>query len=294
MGMSTDNRFNNNTLLLSLIISVFLVILFIGKFFSLIDDVILMEILTYLALISLISIGLVIATLVDLKKNNIEVTGRKLLKCLDILGGYIVICGIMYLLSRTKDSKVLYLIFFDYVFTSLIFVSCLFYKRLYTWDRRTQWRLAVGNEKNQNTYHWRFNIRYGKARYAYSFSNIFKGVTALGLYIGFTFIYSIMVKGGEMSAIHVFIISIILVPLVARILESTFKLVFNFSGECSAYKVIKHRGGKPYKYIYIITDYENKREVKVNSRENLYIGEGEQVSLDFTLCTKRVMKRPTE
>lgn len=155
-------------------------------------------------------------------------------------------------------------------------------------DRKTIWRVNNGKEDQMNTYHWRFKIKYKKAKDRYSFTDIKPMPKIIPAILFVLLMTNMYLKGSKAIAL---LLSMGVVLQMLDVVEATFKLVYNFEGECTGYYEKRHRGGKPYKYIYIITNYDDKTEVKLTSNEKLFIDEKNYVGLDFTLFTKRIVGR---
>lgn len=291
MRESSNIKHYENGFLVSSIITGVLVILFWGEYLNFINIERYSEILSVLNLLGLFCVGNIIKVIVDLKENNIGVNLEKILKLWGILIGFILINGIMIYFSKNSNNVYLMVMSRFLIYTTFIAASCLFYKRLYQMDRRTQWRMSQGIERRTNTFHWRYKFNYGKSRYEYKYFDIMKRIN-ISRIVWAVVLVSIVFSRSEVDIRGRvgFTIFIIIIASLEQI-ESIFKWVFNIQGQCTGYYEKKLRNGRPYKYIYIITNFENKVEVKLKSKEFLRIDVGDDVSLDFALLTKSIVTK---
>lgn len=288
LGIQSNNKSFNNMLLFGLGLSILIIVLFVMSVTNLVPSEELQDIIAILGLYKLFAIGIFIGTLISLKKYNIDCSVSKLIKILPIIIGYILAVISMIYISPMLDDGQQNLVS-TFAFTLLGVASCLLYKKLYSLDRKTQWREEFGTEKKVNTYHWRYNFKYSPPKKKYSFEEMKSGfnIQRAVLFIPLTYlIYAFTTVGSVLSNLL-----FIVIPLIvgAEIIESACRLAFNFEGVCTGRYTRKTRGGRIVRYTYIITNFHDKSEIKVNSKEALWITENAEVNLDFTLLTKRVL-----
>lgn len=191
--------------------------------------------------------------------------------------------------SLIKDSSLNMMILF--IPTSIQWIH---YKSLNS-DRRTEWQKAVGTYEEEsetvNTFFWRFKISFNNIEKNISRKEIIKNTKEyfFSQIIISIIIYSILIS--EKSTILIAICTIIFFRLILLIIDVIFGLVGYIDGKCTGFFIEdKSENHRRIYYVYVITDYENKNEIKITSDHELFIYEGYKVRAYHTLLSKRYIK----
>ncbi|SHJ84712.1 hypothetical protein SAMN02745163_02695 [Clostridium cavendishii DSM 21758] len=178
-------------------------------------------------------------------------------------------------------------------------------------DRRIAWQKQVGTykERKAKNFFWRFKIYFGDKNYNINRKDIFEKAFSwliirivVILFIGYP-IFKERVIFKELLlhvdfkndwtyfilGIFMFMISLIAtIQIILFIIDFIFNLNTRFIGECKEATFYSKSSESNEYYTYIITDFKNKKEIKINSKFDLY-NEGQTVMVTHTVFTKIVL-----
>lgn len=247
----------------------------------------LVDIESSIIMVSLPLIAMAIGTFANYK---IEVTEEKLyeinkkmlrLKLLNIIFiGYIA-----FTLFVVRDGKV---ILSSIIMEITYIFICILKRKIYSLelnDIQMRWRKAYdfpGSEETQSSILWRMKICIYPHVYV-PFKKRLKGIRVFNWI--FMLIWILSCKGNII--LSSFIIIVFLSDIL-YIIDIVLGLYTKTTGLCTAINSYERKG--VIYYTAYITDYENKREIKVKTRDICYISERDMVTVVYSSIGKKVIE----
>jgi hypothetical protein len=247
-----------------------------------------MEILSF---IKVFGVFIIIFSIVKMKQNHTEDTLQSIFK----KGWHLIFLNIGFLgyylvMNHMKSDPLMIQSSFNAFFFSIPMTIARISNKCLDSDRKIAWQKACGtyNElESKNTYLWRFKIDISNLERHFTRKDIlkFSNYWDIGKYgvffIGIMFF---------MQGFNIMFIVILLKPILFCI-DYVFNLVASLEGECTGfYKKSRGRSGNNYYYIYVITNYDKKMEVKIKTDEELWFDEGSYIKVYYTLLSKCILK----
>ncbi|MCT4617858.1 MAG: hypothetical protein N4A62_00460 [Marinisporobacter sp.] len=248
-------------------------------------------IIEILGVAKLFGIFIIIFSMINMKQNHPE----KLIQNIFKKGWYFIILnigllGYYFVINHMKIDPLAIGSSFDAFFYSIPMTTIWLNNKFLDSDRKIAWQKACGtyNElESKNTYLWRFKINFSSLEKHFTrgdilkYSNFWEGQI-------FTLIFIGMIAFTQ--EFHAFFLLLLIKPILFLI-DFLLNLVVSLEGECTGfYKKTKGRSGGSYYYIYIITNYEKKMEIKLTTDEELFFDEGSYVKVYYTLFSKYILK----
>lgn len=232
----------------------------------------------------------IIVAISKMKEYNSEKFLKKLSDSIHIIMSNVILLAYYIIISRLEyDILVVRSAFYAFLFSipmTLLWISNKSFKS----DRRIEWQKACGTYKeheNKNTFLWRFKLDFSNIEKDFTRRDIIKlsNKGTFGIYI-----IAVIVVFLYTRVINV-IIGLILIKPVLFLLDIIFALVASIEGECTGcYRKSRGRSSSSYYYVYIITNYNKKREIKITSNDELLFGEGDLIKVYYTLLSKNILK----
>ncbi|MCY6356194.1 hypothetical protein [Clostridium sp. ZS2-4] len=256
---------------------------------NLIDNKIIEDLINVFGFLKVISIFIIVFGVFKDTEYNLEYSFKKIFKKNSYMFIFnIALLSYFLIINTLIDDKLINSSAFNALFFSILLTVLWFYDELLKTDRKTAWQKSCGTYKEyKNTFFWRCKVSFLDIEKSFTRKEILrlsnKGILSMYLIASVTVL--ILSKG-----INILVIVTLIKP-VLFLLDITFTLASSIEGECTDY-YIKSRGrsgGSSY-YIYIITNYEKKKEVKFTSNEELLFCEGDCIKVYYTLLSKIILK----
>lgn len=157
-------------------------------------------------------------------------------------------------------------------------------------SRKVEWKKACGtyeeDEYNEclNALLWRLKLPFSSMDSSVSRSDIFWASKGGFLFMSF-FVLAVLVMKNSGKIF----VAMILFGYALLFVEWLFKLVASLDGECTGFYKKSGGKGRVY-YVYIVTNYEQKREIKFRLNRKLPISEGDIVNVKYTIFTKCIIR----
>lgn len=202
--------------------------------------------------------------------------------------GITVLLG-LYLIIISKKVDVILLSSLLIITGILIYYARLGYLKSYIFDRKIQWIEHVnygGEDKNKllvDTIKWRYKIWFNKiekVKFKYRINSIVISTTRLVLLF--------MLFRIDSSLIFKFFIGYFILYNLIYLVEYVFGLFTSISGVCTGVWESKSKNGGYY-YNIIVTDYKNKREMKISTKEDNNIKEMDNLAIVHSMFTKKLV-----
>lgn len=233
---------------------------------------------------------IIIVSISKIKGYNSESFSNKVASSLYMIMINVILLAYYLIISKLMDNPLaahfaFYALFFSIPMT-LLWIS----NKSLESDRRVEWQKACGTYKeyeNKNTFLWRYKLDFSNVEKDFTRKDIIdlsnKGT--FGVYLIALILVVAYTKG-----FHPIMILILAKPIL-YLFDITFALVGSIEGECTGcYRKSRGRSGGSYYYVYIITDYNKKREIKISSNDELLFGEGDPIKVYYALLSKEILK----
>lgn len=196
------------------------------------------------------------------------------------------IIGMLSLVLFTKDKELLIPSILLIYTSILIHYAKESYIKSYLFDRKLNYLEKINgdkyNDSNIDTKKWRYKIWYNnkeKIKISDRIVNIIIDIFSI-IFFGIFFVVSGLVVGTILYG-YILIINIF------KLIEDVFSLYTTIDGVCTG--VYEQRTRNHTYYKVVVTDYTNKREIKVKLKEDYYIGYMDNLSVVHGVLSKQAV-----